>query len=171
MKMVDMLARSGCSKEIVFNISKEIVANCMVCQKSRSPQPSEKLSLSHYCETSNQELQTGSMYVEIWEAKCCVLHDVDTGTAFFETSIANKQSAGCMAILLKSIWIHRHGAPVSLSTDAEFTKASIRKFLSTHHVELRERPIRRRNKTVIVEHKHHTVKTIMQHLQKDIMYS
>lgn len=111
------------------------------------------------------------MYVKIREAKYCVLHVVDTGTAFSRTAIANKRSAKCMSTLLESIWIHRHGASVSLSADAEFAKAPIRKFLSTHYVELRERPVRRHNKTGIVERKHHTVKAIFQRLQKDTLYA
>lgn len=126
MEMADMLARTGCSKETAFNISKEIVANCIACQKSGPPQPSKKLSLFHICEAHNQEIQTDFMYVEIREAKYCVLHVVDTGTAFSKTAIASKRSAECMATLLESIWIHRHGAPVSLSADAEFAKTPIR---------------------------------------------
>lgn len=35
---VDMLARTGCNKEIASNISNEIVANCIACQKLGLPQ-------------------------------------------------------------------------------------------------------------------------------------
>lgn len=44
-------------------------------------------------------------------------------------------------------------------------------FLTTHNIKLNERPIRRHNKTGIVERNHRTVKSIQEQLQNDTLRS
>lgn len=167
-EMVDIMKAGGKGGESVEKLCKEIVDSCPVCAKSGLPLSSKKVSLSHVCQSFNQEVQADFMFVEIRKSRYCVLHIVDAGTRYSECIIVGKRCGEEMVIAMETGWLLRHGAPRRFSADSEFSKGPMRKFLGTHNITLAERPVRRHNKTGIIERKHRTVKNILERLQNDI---
>lgn len=166
-EMVEILSRGGHKNAKVKHLCREIIESCPVCARSGPPTPTKKISFTHVCEAFNQEIQADFMFADIRGTKYCILHVVDTGTSYSEATIVSRRSGEIMAHTLETVWLLNHGAPKKFSADSEFTKGRIKRFLHAHHIELSERPVRRHNKTGIVERKHRTVKAILERLQND----
>lgn len=169
--MIEMLTRTGCPREQAEVISRKIAESCLICSQTGLPLPTRKVSLTHVSEAFNSEIQADYMFVYIRKDKFCVLHVVDAGTGYSEAKIVEKRSIEIMVTTLETIWVHRHGAPQSFSADSEFTKHAMKLFLKCHNIKLNERPVRRHNKTGIIERKNRTIKTILERLEKDMSFS
>lgn len=107
------------------------------------------------------------MFVRIFTANCCVLHIVDAGTAYSKCEISADRPARCVTEILKRKRINRHRASSYFSTDLDFTREPIKRFLDTLDVRVRGRPVSRHIKTGIVERKQCSVKAIIGRLQPD----
>lgn len=166
-EMVYMLQRGGYNTPRLRRLCTDIVEACPVCARSGLPAPCRKISLTHVCQEFNQEVQADFMFANIRGTKYCVLHIVDTGTRYSEATVVSNRSCAIMASEMETVWILRHGAPKRFSADSEFTKGPLKRFLATHNVDLAERPVRRHNKTGIVERKHRTIKLVLERLQYD----
>lgn len=166
--MVEMLRHTDCPRSELIVLCKRIVQACPVCVRTGIPLPSKKVSITHVCEAFNQEIQADFTFVNIRGTKYCVLHIVDAGTGFSEACIVQTRSGETMAQSIETLWILSHGAPASFSADSEFTRGHMRSLLTTHNIKLNERPVRRHNKTGIMERKHRTVKAILERLQNDV---
>lgn len=105
------------------------------------------------------------MFCLIGKVRHCVLHAVDIGTSYSETAIFKTRSAAAMSSNLESIWLDRNGAPQTFARDYEFQSGPMKRFLSMHNIQLCERPVRRQNKSGVVERKHLTLKRILERLQ------
>ena len=68
---------------------------------------------------------------------------------------------------LEKLWILLHGSPRSFASDVEFDKSPMHSFLLAHGIERKPRPVRRHNKTVIVESKNRTLKSVLERIQFD----
>lgn len=135
LEMVNLLCRSGCQEGYTRKICKKVVLNCLVCQQSGLPAQSKKISLTHTCEAFNVEIQTDFMFADIRSSKHCIIHIVDTGTGYSETSIVVQRSAHVMASMIEILWIHIHGAPKFFSAHSEFTKSPMKKVLRGHSIQ------------------------------------
>jgi len=69
--------------------------------------------------------------------------------------------------LFESIWIARHGAPVTVGGDPEWGKQPFKNVLDTHSIRWEPRPARRHNKTGSVERKIGILKPILLKLALD----
>ena len=162
-----ILRRAGLLTEELERAVEAVAENCDVCARSGQPLPSRKASLNHADEAFNRHLQADYVFVDIKGTKHCVLHAVDAGTSFSEAVIVENRTNDLMASTLERIWLLRHGAPSEFSSDAEFDKAPMRRFLASHSIERKSRPVRRHNKTGIVERKNRTLKGVLERLQHD----
>lgn len=107
------------------------------------------------------------MFCIISGKKYAVLHAVDGATSYSEAVISSSRSTDSIAAALEVIWILRHGALSSFASDEEFQTRPMQIFLSYHYISLCERPVRRHNKSGVVERKNGTVKRILERLQHD----
>lgn len=162
-----MLRRAGCSDPKLERAVSAVSGECVPCAQSGPPLPMKKLSLSRVDAAFNEQVQADYTFVTIRQTKYCVLHAVDTSTSYSETVAVSSRSAQVMAAELEKIWIYRHGAPRTFASDFEFQSNAMKLFLSAHDIELRERPVRRHNKTGVVERKNLTLKRILERLQLD----
>ena len=131
----------------------------------RPPPSSRKASLSHTDEAFNQQLQADFVFCDVRGTKHCVLHAVDAGTWYSETAIVTNRTNDVMANHLERLWILRHGAPRSFASDVEFDKSPMHSFLLAHGTERKPRPVRRHNKTGVVERKNRTLKSVLELIQ------
>lgn len=148
----------------------EVHHACEICAQSGQPEPSRKISMTHVNEGFNEELQIDYTYVDIRDRKHVVLHIVDAGTAYSETSIVADRRISTAIKVIEEIWLNRHGAPVSISADDELyatLKRDLKSFMAARHILYKPRPVRRHNKVGIAERKHGTLKRILQRLQQD----
>ena len=106
-------------------------------------------------------------FCTIRESKHTVLHLVDTGTGYSEAAITTSRKAETIIDTFETQWLHRHGAPLSVSADDEMNNQPCRKFFGAHSIQYKPRPARRHNKTGIVERKNGTLKLILERLQKE----
>lgn len=141
--------------------------SCPLCAASGNPLPSKKASLSHVDQRFNCHLQADFTWVEIKGTKHVVLHAVDAGSGFLETLIVPARNSREMVSGLDRIWISRHGAPASFASDFEFDRKPMQSFLALHNIHRGPRPVRRHNKTGVVERKHRTLKALVQRLQAE----
>lgn len=116
------------------------------------------------------DIQTDYIFVTTCSTKYCVWNVIDTGTAYLETVIVNQRSPEFMETVLESIWIHQHGTLVSFSADIEFSTRRMSKNLEIHGIKFNKRPARSHNKTVIIEGKQRTIKSIFERLQYDMSH-
>lgn len=162
-----LLKRAGYADPELVKAVERVGEECLSCAKSGPPHPSRKLSLTRVDAGFNVNIQADFVFCTIGGRKLCVLHVVDTATSFSETSLVPSRSATVMAATIEIIWIYRHGAPSSFSSDYEFQSSPMKKFLSNHQIKLEERPVRRHNKTGVVERKHLTLKRVLERLKTD----
>ena len=64
---------------------------CEVCVKNGRPSPSKKVSLTHFSQAFNEELQIDFMFPMIRGKKYTVMHMTDTGTSYSETTICESR--------------------------------------------------------------------------------
>lgn len=96
-EMIEILAQSERNKTGMAELCRKIIDACPVCARSGPPKHSKKVSLTHVCKEFNQEMQVDFMFADVRNSKYCVLHVVDTSTAYSETPIVSKRSADIMA--------------------------------------------------------------------------
>lgn len=140
---------------------------CPFSTASEQPLPSKKASLSHVKQHFNQHLQADFVWVEIRNTKYVVLHAVDGGTGLSENLIVPARCARFMSDGLEEMWINRHGAPASFVSDFEFDTKHMNSFLALHSIKNQPRPVRRHDKTGIVERQHRTLKVIFKRIQTE----
>lgn len=167
-EMVELITRTGVPRSTATRICRAVVDNFSVWKRFGLPEISRNISLTHIFKAFNNEIQADFMFASVRSTKYCVLHVVDTGTEYSETSIKNSRSAEAMASLLEIIWINLHGTPTSYSAESELTRGPMVQFLKGHGIKLNDRPIRRHDKTRTVEWKHWTIKTILERLRNDL---
>lgn len=102
--------------------------NYHVCKKSGLRASARKVSLSHICQDFNKDFQSEFVFVIIRRSNYGVLHVVDVGTRYSETSFASRRPAKPKASLPKAIWIHRHGALTFFSADKELIRNTMERF-------------------------------------------
>lgn len=113
----------------LHNAIEEVSKSCPLCAASGHPLPSKKASLSHVEQHFNEHLQADFFWIEIRGTKYVVLHAVDAGTGFSETTIVPARSASEMAAGLEIIWINRRGFPSTFASDYEFNSKQMNLFL------------------------------------------
>lgn len=165
--LIRLIRRAGIQDSKLEEAVEMIGKHCDACARSGAPVPSKKISLKRVNMAFNRHLQADFMFCFIKGRRHCVLHAVDAATSYSETKIVTSRSACMMANTLENIWITRHGAPENFASDFEFQSAPMKSFLASHSIKLDERPVRRHNKTGVVERKHLTVKRILERLQLD----
>lgn len=69
------------------------------------------------------------MFILVADTRYCVLHAADVATSYSETAIVESSSAETMRSTIERIWIYRHGAPKTFSSDVEFQSLTLRRFL------------------------------------------
>lgn len=145
----------------------KVFAACEVCAKNGRPKPSRKVSLTHVNEGFNEEVQIDFFYIDLRLTKYTVMNLTDTGTGFTEMEITADRNMETIIRVVETGWICKHGAPKAISADDEYNRKPLRQYLSAHEVTFKPRPVRRHNKTGIVERKNGTVKAILRKLNDE----
>lgn len=152
-ELIALCRRAGKSSPEIEEEVRKLSENCIVCSNSGFPAPSKKISISHVNKALNVEIQIDFTFCEIRGSQYTVLHIVDTGTGYSEGAITNDRNAGTIVYTVEMEWLHRHGRPERLSADDELNSKAVRRFASSQGIAYKPRPVRRHNKTGILERK------------------
>lgn len=166
-ELIQLCRRPGHISKSVEEEIRAISDNCLICAKSGPPKPMRKISINHVNQAFNVEIQIDFTFVGIRGTQYNCLHMVDCGTGYSEAGIVSDRKSNTTVRLIETEWINRHGAPEALSADDEMTSKEIRRFLNGRNIELKGRPVRRHNKTGIIERKNGVVKRILEKIQKE----
>lgn len=145
----------------------ETASTCDICSNTGQSLQSRRVSFTHILQALNERLQADYMFKDLRRNRRCILHMFNNKTRFSNSAIVIKRTWTKMPSLLNLTWISRHQVPKKGLVDREFTKASMPRFLNRHRISEAKILVRRYNKTRVIEHKHRTVKTILENLQTD----
>lgn len=140
---------------------------CEVCAKNGRPAPSKKVSLTQVNSAFHEEIQIDFMYTKLRGTRYTVMTLTDVGTGFTELCICSDRKMETIVKTVETVWVCQHGAPTAISSDDEYNRAPLRKYLSTNSILFKPRPARRHNKLGVVERKNGVVKAILSKLNKE----
>lgn len=106
------------------------------------------------------------MYATVHRRNCEILNMDYVGTRYGERIMTEARSTGEIKRSFESQWFYLHGAPKRLSSDHEFCRSQLYKYLSSHSITLHTRPSRSSNKCGRVERNNGVFKFVLERLQK-----
>lgn len=96
---------------------------------------------------------------------------VDLGTSYGERVIAPCRSVDFITSAIETRWICIHGALTSFSSDPEFCRPVLARFLKAHEIKFRERPARYSPKNDRVERNNSMFKSTLHRMCKERTYA
>lgn len=144
----------------------EVTESCGICASTGRPAQHRKVSLTHVNSAFNGELQADFTVVFINGGKYEVLNLNDAGTRYGERTIATTRSAEAIKTIFEQAWLYQHGAPTRFSSDPEFCRPVLRRFLEGHGVTVLPRPSRSSHKNGRVERNNGVFKLIVERVAR-----
>lgn len=160
-EIVDIITQQGVPKTTAWMISQVVADKCLVWTQSGLPTSSKTISITHVFEVFNQENQVDFMFANVRKMKYCILQIVDAISGYSEMPLSKQTSEEVMAFLVKAIWVHKHGAPVSFSADSEFTRGHLLTLLNGHNMKIKDLHVQLHNETVTIDRETRTEKKIL----------
>lgn len=90
------------------------------CVAEGQPGLSKKISLTHFNERFNKEVQIDIAFEIIRNEKRMIFAITYMGTSFTQGIIINRKAVEGASKAIEHLWIVKHQAPSSMSTDEEF---------------------------------------------------
>lgn len=106
----------------------------------------QKISISNFCKSFNQEIQADFTFSCIKETRYCVLRIVYLETGYSKACTKQPVSDETVRKSIKTVYSFSHGVSASFFADREFTQENVRMFFTTHNINFNELPVRHYNK-------------------------
>ena len=162
-----ILNDAGVLNEELSDYCEEVHNSCDICASSGRPAHRKKVSITHVNEEFNVSVSADFLVAYIGEHKFEIINIVDMGTNYGERTIVSRRTADEMKHKLETDWLYHHGAPQEFSADPEFTTPTLKRFLKSHAIEVKERPSRSSSKNGKVERNNGLFKLILSRIARE----
>ena len=155
-----LLQRNNLWSQEVEHYLGDTMQKCIHCNKSASPTPARKVSLSSLTKSFNDLIFIDYFYLD----DIRLFHVMDMATRFSACYLSDSHSMSDSIIALQSCWLSHHWTPAEIQADRAFDNQEFRKFCHNLGTNLRLSLPRRHNKNTL-EPKHGIIRSIYQRLR------